>query len=52
MAVPPVRIITSVIGRRRGAAQGEGHPPTANRPREIDDVQHLKWIQDEKKPDE
>jgi len=25
---------------------------SANRPRDIDDVQHLKWIQDEKKPDE
>ena len=24
----------------------------ANRPRDIDDVQHLKWIQEEKKPDE
>jgi predicted nucleotidyltransferase len=25
---------------------------TANRPRDIDDVQHLRWIQDEKKTDE
>lgn len=24
----------------------------ANRPRDIDDVQHLRWIQEEKKPDE
>jgi len=25
---------------------------TASRPRDIDDVQHLRWIQDEKKTDE
>ena len=24
----------------------------ANRPRDIDDVQHLKWIEERKKPDE
>jgi hypothetical protein len=24
----------------------------ASRPRDIDDVQHLRWIQEEKKPDE
>jgi hypothetical protein len=24
----------------------------ANRPRDIDDLQHLGWIQEEKKPDE